>query len=173
MKHPTIISFWFYWWFYFYYLYRASLDIDVLEYLENKILLTSSTFFTNLSDHDASPLTHNLGFLQRVIWPIYHEVLKKNLPSRNSTYKVDKCVEFILNADFFFFSVNLNCQGLLTGSSFPSYFLLITVFIYISHGIPLPGYPSTSPLSHPLSLPSPVPLWGCSSTHSPTPTSPL
>jgi hypothetical protein len=40
---------------------------------------------------------------------------------------------------------------------FPS-ILLIILLIYISKDIPLSGYPSTDPSSHPLSLPSPLPL---------------
>jgi hypothetical protein len=48
--------------------------------------------------------------------------------------KLQNCVHFL----FFFF---LN-------------FLLVILFIYISNVIPLPGFPSSNPLSHPSVLPA-------------------
>ena len=70
----------------------------------------------------------------------------------------------------FMYAVVLSCPG---DSLSYFYFLLIILFVYISNDITLPGYPSTSPPSYSPSPPSPLTLEGCSSTHSPTPTSPL
>ena len=49
-----------------------------------------------------------------------------------------------------------------------SFFFFFLLFIYISNVIFLLGFPSTNPLSPPL---SPLLLWGCSLTHPPIPTS--
>lgn len=55
------------------------------------------------------------------------------------------------------------------------YFLLIILFFYISNDIPLPGYPSITPLFilHLPSSLSSLPLWGYSPSHPPTPTPPI
>jgi hypothetical protein len=48
-------------------------------------------------------------------------------------------------------------------------FLLDIFFIYISNAIPLPGFPPSR--THPITSSLSLILWGCSSTHPPTPTS--
>ena len=49
------------------------------------------------------------------------------------------------------------------------FFFLIGYFLYISNVIPFPGFPPFQ--KHPITSSLPLLLWGCSSTHPPTPTS--
>jgi hypothetical protein len=55
-------------------------------------------------------------------------------------------------------------------SASSSFFLLAIFFIYISNIIPFPSSPPPSQ-KHPITSSLPLLLWGCSSTHLPTPTS--
>ena len=91
-----------------------------------------------------------------IIWDRFSLIW--SLPNRPS-WPAITIQEFILISLSNTGIAEIHCYGWLC------FFKKIILFIYISSDIPLPGFPSIISQFHP---PSPLPIWGCSSTHSPT-----